>query len=236
MLQPDGPPILYEHPVYGARLRAAMEKAARRRSARAAPRERAPPRAGEDLLLAPFGAHDEAAAADDGDGDDCAVCARALHNDDGKLLVLRRLPCGHVFHRECVNAWLARRAVCPLCRAALPARPEYPCACCGRPMREDGTCERAAAAAAPPDAEQRALVVAAPRASTPTTAPPSRPFQSALAQPGSPARALPAIARRAAPPPARPATSAADPRATSQSLSVSRSSAVLQLLERTQPS
>ncbi|KAG8045673.1 hypothetical protein GUJ93_ZPchr0008g12422 [Zizania palustris] len=45
---------------------------------------------------------------------DCAVCLSELADGDK----VRRLPnCGHVFHVECVDAWLRSRTTCPLCRA-----------------------------------------------------------------------------------------------------------------------
>ncbi|KAF8722919.1 hypothetical protein HU200_022057 [Digitaria exilis] len=44
----------------------------------------------------------------------CCVCISACR--DGEEI--RRLPCGHDFHRDCVDRWLARccRRTCPLCR------------------------------------------------------------------------------------------------------------------------
>lgn len=63
--------------------------------------------------------------ADDGGGDgtssasgsaaaDCAVCLSELA--DGEKV--RALPsCGHVFHVDCVDAWLRSRTTCPVCRA-----------------------------------------------------------------------------------------------------------------------
>ncbi|KAL5221297.1 hypothetical protein ABZP36_026010 [Zizania latifolia] len=45
---------------------------------------------------------------------DCAVCLSELADGDK----VRQLPnCGHVFHVECVDAWLRSRTTCPLCRA-----------------------------------------------------------------------------------------------------------------------
>ncbi|KAL6842374.1 hypothetical protein ACP4OV_027801 [Aristida adscensionis] len=44
----------------------------------------------------------------------CVVCISALRDGED----VRRLPCGHAFHRDCVDRWLARcrRRTCPLCR------------------------------------------------------------------------------------------------------------------------
>jgi len=44
--------------------------------------------------------------------EDCAICINPLQAGDA----VRRLPCGHVFHRPCVDLWLLRRADCPLCK------------------------------------------------------------------------------------------------------------------------
>ncbi|VDQ16432.1 unnamed protein product [Trichobilharzia regenti] len=30
---------------------------------------------------------------------------------------LRHLPCGHAFHRKCIDVWLKRSTTCPKCRA-----------------------------------------------------------------------------------------------------------------------
>jgi len=45
------------------------------------------------------------------DAEGCAVCLNDFHDDD----VVRRLPCGHGFHRQCVDKWLKQNKVCPLC-------------------------------------------------------------------------------------------------------------------------
>lgn len=41
----------------------------------------------------------------------CAVCLCDFERDEW----LRRLPCGHNFHRICIDKWLKRNKVCPLC-------------------------------------------------------------------------------------------------------------------------
>jgi E3 ubiquitin-protein ligase ATL41 len=58
---------------------------------------------------------------------ECAVCLSEL--DDGEKV--RALPsCAHVFHVECVDAWLRSRTTCPVCRAEVRpdkgARPPAP--------------------------------------------------------------------------------------------------------------
>ncbi|RCV12136.1 hypothetical protein SETIT_2G245100v2 [Setaria italica] len=50
-------------------------------------------------------------------GDDCSVCLAGFEAG----AVVNRLPCGHVFHRGCLETWLRyERATCPLCRARVP--------------------------------------------------------------------------------------------------------------------
>lgn len=47
---------------------------------------------------------------------DCAVCLGQV--DAGEKV--RQLPkCGHLFHAECVDAWLRAHSTCPMCRAAV---------------------------------------------------------------------------------------------------------------------
>ncbi|KAF5818589.1 putative transcription factor C2H2 family [Helianthus annuus] len=47
---------------------------------------------------------------------ECAVCL----NEFGDHEVLRLLPeCNHVFHRDCIDEWLASHVTCPVCRASL---------------------------------------------------------------------------------------------------------------------
>ncbi|PKA56004.1 E3 ubiquitin-protein ligase RHA2A [Apostasia shenzhenica] len=51
---------------------------------------------------------------------DCCVCLSRLEEGAGT----RKLPCHHLFHRECVDRWLAVcRRTCPLCRFCIDAKP-----------------------------------------------------------------------------------------------------------------
>ncbi|KAM3196667.1 hypothetical protein ACQJBY_072395 [Aegilops geniculata] len=46
---------------------------------------------------------------------DCAVCLGQVEAGEKP----RRLPrCGHLFHADCVHAWLQAHSTCPMCRAA----------------------------------------------------------------------------------------------------------------------
>jgi len=49
----------------------------------------------------------------------CAVCLSDFERGD----MLRRLPCGHKFHRCCIDKWLMRNKVCPLCLRDVEAPP-----------------------------------------------------------------------------------------------------------------
>lgn len=45
--------------------------------------------------------------------EECPICLNVLKAGD----VVRQLgPCGHTFHRSCIDLWLLRRADCPLCK------------------------------------------------------------------------------------------------------------------------
>ena len=50
----------------------------------------------------------------------CCVCISACRDGDD----VRSLPCGHAFHRDCVDRWLALcRRTCPLCRLHIAGGP-----------------------------------------------------------------------------------------------------------------
>ncbi|XP_027091256.1 E3 ubiquitin-protein ligase ATL15 [Coffea arabica] len=51
---------------------------------------------------------------------ECAVCLNEFEDDE----TLRLLPkCSHVFHPDCIGAWLASHFTCPVCRANLVVDP-----------------------------------------------------------------------------------------------------------------
>jgi len=59
---------------------------------------------------------------DAGEADDsevkCLVCQCEYEKDD----TLRRLPCGHCFHSDCVSHWLKEKDACPYCRQCIVAK------------------------------------------------------------------------------------------------------------------
>jgi hypothetical protein len=70
------------------------------------------------VVRVPRGAAAAAAAAAAGDGDhgdqlpgDCTICLEACRGGEN----LRRLPCKHCFHKQCIDRWLHTKAACPIC-------------------------------------------------------------------------------------------------------------------------
>ncbi|TGZ75274.1 hypothetical protein CRM22_000478 [Opisthorchis felineus] len=46
---------------------------------------------------------------------ECEICLTEYHNKDQ----LRHLPCGHAFHKKCIDAWFNESSTCPKCRAGV---------------------------------------------------------------------------------------------------------------------
>jgi E3 ubiquitin-protein ligase synoviolin len=49
----------------------------------------------------------------------CIICRDGM--EEGK-----KLPCGHIFHFQCLRMWLQQQQTCPTCRADIPARAPSP--------------------------------------------------------------------------------------------------------------
>jgi hypothetical protein len=45
--------------------------------------------------------------------DSCCVCLSEFYNAE----TVRTLRCGHTFHQRCIDEWLTKQAVCPLCKS-----------------------------------------------------------------------------------------------------------------------
>lgn len=65
----------------------------------------------EEVSTLPIVRLSQGDASADGTFGSCAVCLTDFQEGDR----LRRLPCGHHFHRHCVDVWLVRCDRCPLC-------------------------------------------------------------------------------------------------------------------------
>ncbi|KAJ6807000.1 E3 ubiquitin-protein ligase CIP8-like [Iris pallida] len=58
---------------------------------------------------------EEVAVVGEGSPANCAVCKDEISADEG----VKKLPCCHYYHQECILPWLAMRNTCPLCRHEL---------------------------------------------------------------------------------------------------------------------
>jgi hypothetical protein len=58
----------------------------------------------------------------------CTICMERFHDDDdiekgsddNSDVKVSAMPCGHIFHYNCILQWLQKGHVCPLCRYAMP--------------------------------------------------------------------------------------------------------------------
>lgn len=58
-----------------------------------------------------------------GEDPSCSVCIEQFEDGD----VIKTMPtCQHVFHKECIDEWLAQHSTCPNCRASLLTLPATP--------------------------------------------------------------------------------------------------------------
>lgn len=48
---------------------------------------------------------------------DCVICMVELDVDGRDYMIA---PCGHIFHRECLQGWMQVKMECPTCRHVLP--------------------------------------------------------------------------------------------------------------------
>ena len=67
---------------------------------------------------------DASTAANENDDGGCRICLNAFNHDDNEQQQqqqqkLRVLPCGHKFHQECADRWLATNATCPVCKQSI---------------------------------------------------------------------------------------------------------------------
>eukprot|EP00933_Yihiella_yeosuensis_P031734 TRINITY_DN2532_c0_g1_i1.p1 TRINITY_DN2532_c0_g1~~TRINITY_DN2532_c0_g1_i1.p1 ORF type:complete len:395 (+),score=115.47 TRINITY_DN2532_c0_g1_i1:98-1186(+) len=117
----------------------------------------------------------------------CVICRDSLF--DGSKP--KKLPCGHIFHIDCLRSWLVMQQVCPTCRAEIPA---------DGPLLQEAATLAAVAAAAAAAAE-------APRPEVPQ----QQPAAVAATTPAAPSVSVPAASASAAAPGPAAAASAAAP-------------------------
>lgn len=55
---------------------------------------------------------------DDDGGEKCTICLSLFEIEND----VRRLPCMHLFHMDCVDQWLVTNKHCPICRVDIETR------------------------------------------------------------------------------------------------------------------
>lgn len=52
--------------------------------------------------------------------EECTICLERLFTEENKETVVKEMPCGHMYHGECIEHWLRIHGSCPLCRYEIP--------------------------------------------------------------------------------------------------------------------
>ena len=60
-----------------------------------------------------------AAGAASADACDCAICLCEI--EEGSVCRVLPEPCGHVFHKSCIDQWFKQSAACPMCKRSMRA-------------------------------------------------------------------------------------------------------------------
>eukprot|EP00808_Paulinella_micropora_P010281 g60288.t1 len=118
---------------------------------------------------------------------DCAVCKDEFQLDEEAL----RMPCMHIFHKDCLLPWLKLHNTCPVCRYELPTDDPF-----WEQRRRNMRSQQAAAGPS-----QQRLTVPSP---SPISSATSSSSQSSAAPSSSPSVASPAPSAFPAPSPAAP--------------------------------
>ena len=66
--------------------------------------------ADDDLLRRNFS--DGPGASSLGQATPCPICLEMFQVND----FVRTIPCFHAFHKDCIDPWLAQKAICPVCK------------------------------------------------------------------------------------------------------------------------
>ena len=49
------------------------------------------------------------------DSNECPICLAEFKSGDN----LKKLPCGHLFHKNCIQSWFIRKMICPNCKTSV---------------------------------------------------------------------------------------------------------------------
>lgn len=53
-----------------------------------------------------------------GEEEKCIICIVEYEDQE----TIRKLPCSHLFHHDCIDTWLVQKNSCPVCKRQIPRR------------------------------------------------------------------------------------------------------------------